>query len=331
MKAIRFRSTAAGLALITAMGIAATGVCAKSASKPRFNAPADVAAIKQVEEILATEIDIDKVLPHYADDATVLDLFAPGIFRGKSEIRAGFAPQLGAIKSMAKTTPEMIVATNGKFGCAASQVAYHTVLKDGSTFAMNVRVLDAFKKIDGKWRVVQQHLSFPVDPATMNALTAAPIQPRTVTWSAHPLAPVSTTPEKARAEIKEFMDVGGASVGLEKLMNYYGPGDDTLLYDAFSPKAVIGRKEIAEFYAPIMGSYSGISLTMPMFEVDSDGSFGVQIDTQELTLTMKDGSKRNVALRQSDCMRRVGGKWYSFLEMVSYATDAKTMKALVTH
>lgn len=326
MKAIRFLSTAAGLALITA-----AGACAESTPKPTFNAPADVAAIKEVEEILATEIDIDKVLPHYADDATVLDLFAPGIFRGKAEIRAGFAPQLGAIKSMEKTTPEMIVATNGTFGCAASQVAYHTVMKDGTKFAMNVRVLDAFKKIDGKWRVVQQHLSFPVDPATMNALTDAPIQPRTLTWSAQPLAPVSTTPEKAKAEIKEFMDVGGASVGLDKLMNYYGPGDDTLLYDAFSPKAVIGKKEIADFYAPIMGSYTGISLTMPMFEVDSDGSFGVQIDTQELTLTMKDGSKRNVALRQSDCMRRVDGKWYSFLEMVSYVTDAKTMKAQITH
>ncbi|MES2300812.1 MAG: hypothetical protein V4521_01840, partial [Pseudomonadota bacterium] len=64
MKAIRFLSTAAGLALITA-----TAACAESASKPTFNAPADVAAIKEVEEILATEIDIDKVLPHYADDA----------------------------------------------------------------------------------------------------------------------------------------------------------------------------------------------------------------------------------------------------------------------
>ncbi len=305
--------------------------CAQSAQQPVFNAPADVAAIKEVEEILATELDVDKILPHYADDATVLDLFAPGIFKGKDAIRAGFAPQLGAIKALNKTTPEMIVATNGNFGCVASQVAYNTEMKDGTKFAMNVRVLDAFKKIDGKWRVVQQHLSFPVDPATMNALTTAPIQPRTITWTAHPLAPVSTTPENAKAEIKEFMDVGGASVGLEKLMNYYGPGDDTLLYDAFSAKALIGKKEIADFYAPIMGSYTGITLTMPMFEVDSDGSFGVQIDTQELTLTMKDGSKRNVALRQSDCMRRVDGKWYSFLEMVSYVTDAKTMKAQISH
>jgi len=165
----------------------------------------------------------------------------------------------------------------------------------------------------------------------MAALSSAPIQPRALVWSAHPLAPISTTPARGKAQIKTWMDVGGASVGLEKLMNYYGPGDDTLLYDAFSPKALIGKKEIANFYGPIMGSYTGISLTMPLFAADSDGSFGVQIDTQHLTLNMKDGSKRNVALRQSDCMRRVGGKWFSFMEMVSYPTDTKTMKAQMSY
>lgn len=327
MKASRFLTATTALAVVAT----ATAIGARPARPVVFNAPADVEAIKRVEEILATEIDIDKVMPLYADDAVVFDLFAPGTFRGKAEIRAGFAPQLAAIKSISKTTPEMTVATNGTFGCAASQIAYQTEMKDGSKFAMNVRVLDALKKVNGRWQVVQQHLSFPVDPATMTAQTTAPIQPRTLTWSAHPLAPATTTPALARAQIKEWMDVGGASVGLDKLMNYYGPGDDTLLYDAFSPRAVIGKPEIARFYAPIMGSYTGISLTMPLFAVDSDGSFGVQIDTQHLTLTMKDGSTRKVALRQSDCMRRVGGKWFSFLEMISYPVDPQNFKAQLSY
>ena len=325
MKASRFLTFTAVLAVASA-----TAIVARPAHHLVFNSPADVAAIKQTEEVLATEIDIDKVMPLYADNAVVLDLFSPGLYQGKDAIRAGFAPQLAAIKSMAKTTPEMTIATDGRFACAASQIAYQTVMKDGSSFAMNVRELDALKKVDGKWLVVEQHLSFPIDPATLTAQSTAPIQPRTLTWSAHPLAPVSTTPAGGVAEIKHWMDVGGASIGLAKLMNYYGPGDDTLLYDAFSPKGLIGKKEIADFYSPIMSSYTGISLTMPTFSADSDGSFGVQIDTQHLTLTMKDGTTRKVALRQSDCMRRVGGKWYSFLEMVSYPVDVKTMKAQMT-
>ncbi len=322
MKPSRSMAIAALLTVPASLG-------AKSARQPTFNAKPDVAAIKQVEEALATELDIDKVLQHYADDAVVLDLFSPGVFQGKAEIRAGFGPQLAAVKSVSKTTPEMTIATNGQFGCAASQISYETVLKDGTRTRMNIRVLDALKKVGGKWRMVQQHLSFAVDPATLSALPIAPIQPRTLSWSAKPFQPVSTTPEKAKQQIREYMEVGGASVGLEKLMAYYGPGDDTLLYDAFSPKAVIGKKEIGAFYAPIMGSYSGISLSMPLFAVDSDGSFGVQIDTQHITLTLKDGTTRKVALRQSDCMRRIGGKWYSFLEMISYPVDAKTMKAQI--
>lgn len=303
---------------------------AQSQRQAVFNTKKDVAAIRKVEEAIATELDIDRVMKYYAEDALVLDLFSPGTFKGKAEIRAGFGPQLAAIRSVSKTTPEMTIATNGTFGCAASQIAYEVVLKDGTKTRMNVRVLDALKKFRGSWRVVQQHLSLPVDPATLSALPNAPIQPRTLPWPAKPLYPVSVTPAKAKVEIREFMDVGGASVGLEKLMTYYGPGDDTLLYDAFSPKALIGKQEIADFYAPVMGSYDGISLSMPLFVADSDGSFGIQIDTQQLTLNLKDGSKRKIALRQSDCMRRVGGKWYSFLEMISYPVDAKTMKAQVS-
>ena len=325
MKPSRFLACTAVLALASA-----TTMVAKPTRRASFNAPADVAAIKQVEEVLASETDIDKVMPLYADDAVVLDMFMPGLYQGKAEIRAGFAPQLAAIKSMTKTTPEMTIASDGRFACAASQIAYHTVMKDGSSFAMNVRELDALKKINGKWRVVQQHLSLPVDPATLTAQPAAPIQPRSLAWSAQPLAPVSTTPAAGATEIRRWMEEGGASVGLEKMMNYYGPGDDVLLYDAFSPKAVIGKREIASFYAPIMSSYMGVSMQLPSFTADSDGSFGFQIDTQRMTLNLKDGTKRNIALRQSDCMRRVGGKWYSFIEMVSYPLDAKTMKAQMT-
>jgi hypothetical protein len=70
---------------------------------------------------------------------------------------------------------------------------------------------------------------------------------------------------------------------------------------------------------------------MPVFSDDSDGSFGVQIDTQDMELMMKDGSKKYISLRQSDCMRRVHGKWYSFFEMISYPVDAKTGKSIMAN
>jgi ketosteroid isomerase-like protein len=312
----------------TAIGICLVGAAPQAPVK--FNAPEDVAAIKDIEERLATELDVDKVIEHYADDAIVLDIYAPGTFRGRQQIRSGFGPQLDQIKQIDATTPEMTVATNGNFACAAMQVSFDTTMKDGKKFKMNLRQLDAFKKIDGKWKIVQQHLGLPVDPETMDAIIDAPIKPREVVWSATPLHPPSTSPEQGRQEIRQFMDVGGESVGLDMLMSYYGPGDDILLYDSFHPQALIGRQEVRDFYAPMMNSYTDIKLSMPLFKADSDGSFGIQTDTQDISLTMKDGSKRKIALRQSDCMRRVNGKWYSFLEMISYPIDMKTNKAVMS-
>lgn len=297
---------------------------------PTFNAPADVAAIVALEARIADEPDADKLIEHYAEDAVVLDIFSPGTFQGRAAIRAGFAPQLQRIRTLSHKAPETIVATNGSFGCAAMQISFETEMEDGTRFTMNLRQLDALKKIGGRWKIVQQHIALPIDPNTMKALPAAPIQPRTMRWSARPVERPSVTPVRAKAEIRQWMEVGGASQGLDMLMGYYGPGDDMLVYDSLHPRALVGRSEVRAYYADIMNSYKGIKLSMPMFAVDSDGAMGVQIDTQDITLTMKDGSTRNIALRQSDCMRRVGGKWYSFLEMISYPVDQATMTAVMS-
>lgn len=308
----------------------AIGLCLTAAAPaPRFNAPEDVAAIRAVETVLATEIDMKKLIGYYADDAMVLDIYAPGIFKGRDQIYAGFAPQMAKIKALKHSIPEMTVATNGNFACAASQIAFETTLQDGTQFKMNVRQLDAYKKIGGRWRIIQQHVSLPLDPKTLQAVNAMPIQPRQLIWSSKPIEAATVSGEQGRKEIRDYMDVGGASLGLDMLMNYYGPGDDILLYDSLHPKALLGRKEIRDYYAGIMNSYRGIKLSMPNFAADSDGSFGVQIDTQDITLTMNDGSTRNIALRQSDCMRRIGGKWYSFLEMISYPVDMATNRGIM--
>ncbi|TVV77149.1 nuclear transport factor 2 family protein [Sphingomonas solaris] len=301
-----------------------------AAPVPNFNDPADVAAIFALEARIAGELDADRLIADYAEDAVVLDTFTPGVFRGRAQIRDGFATQLAKIRSLAHTAPETIVATNGTFGCAAMQIAFRTEMKDGTRFTMNLRQLDALKKVNGRWQIVQQHISLPLDPKTQRALLDAPIQPRTLSWSARPVEAPSTTPAQAKAEIRLWMDIGGASQGLDMLMGYYGPGDDLLVYDSLHPRALIGRKEVRGHYAAVMNSYKDIKLSMPMFVADSDGAMGVQINTQNITLTLNDGTASNVALRQSDCMRRIGGKWYSFLEMVSYPVDQAAMKGMMT-
>jgi len=111
-------------------------------------------------------------------------------------------------------------------------------------------------------------------------------------------------------------------------MTYYGPSDDVIVYDVqYPPGEFRGLKEVRDGFAPVM-NFTDPKVKILDLVIDSDGVFGVQIDVQDVTITQKDGSKRNFMLRQSDCMRRVEGKWYSMLEAISMPIDPKTGKAV---
>ena len=324
----RLKRRAAIAPLVSCLAMLAS--CANVEKPITFNAPADLAAIKLIETTMATETNMDKLIGYYADDATVLDVYAPGIYKGRDQIYAGFAPQMAAIQSMTHRVAEMNVATNGNFACAASQIEFDAVLNDGKKMSLSVRQLDAFKKIGNEWKIVQQHISLPIDPKSGAAIIDGPVNARGgIAWSKDPLPGPASTPEEAKAAIRTWMDVGGASTSLDMLMGYYGPGEDILVYDSFASN-LRGMKEVRAHYAAIMNSYTDIKLEMPNFVVDSDGVFGVQLDTQRITLSMKDGSTQKLALRQSDCMRKSGDKWYSFLEHLSFAVDPKTGQGVVS-
>ncbi|MFM9898749.1 YybH family protein [Sphingorhabdus sp.] len=324
----RLKRRAAIAPLVSCLAMLAS--CANVEKPITFNAPADLAAIKLIETTMATETNMDKLIGYYADDATVLDIYAPGIYKGRDQIYAGFAPQMAAIQSMTHRVAEMNVATNGNFACAASQIEFDAVLNDGKKMSLSVRQLDAFKKIGNEWKIVQQHISLPIDPKSGAAIIDGPVNARGgIAWSKDPLPGPASTPEEAKAAIRTWMDVGGASTSLDMLMGYYGPGEDILVYDSFASN-LRGMKEVRAHYAAIMNSYTDIKLEMPNFVVDSDGVFGVQLDTQRITLSMKDGSTQKLALRQSDCMRKSGDKWYSFLEHLSFAVDPKTGQGVVS-
>jgi ketosteroid isomerase-like protein len=329
------KSTYRTMAAALAIGLALLGGC--SSNKPAqsaaagFNPPDDVAAIRQIEEVLATETNMDKLIGYYAPDAVVLDIYAPGLFKGREQILAGFKPQMDAIRSMKHSFPELNIAAHGNFACAASQIHFDAEFKDGKSLSLTVRQLDAFRKIGNDWKIVQQHISLPVDPRTGLAILDDQAHVRgAIAWDKNPLPGPASSPQEAKAAIRTWMDIGGASDSLDMLMGYYGPGDDLLVYDSFASN-LRGRGEVRSHFAEVMNSYTDIKLEMPEFVADSDGLFGVQLDTQHITLKLKDGTTQKLALRQSDCMRKSGDRWYSFLEHLSFAIDPKTNKAIMAY
>src|SRR5690606_27120083 len=279
-------SGTAALVLTTAGSLA----CAAA-----FNAPADVEAIKAIEHDLATQTSMKELIKHYAPDAIVLDIFAPGTFKGTDAIYKGFEEQMSKMQSMKSDMPDINIATNGNFACAAMTLHFNAKMTDGSTTDITLRQRDAFKEVRGKWLIVQQHSSLPVDAKTGMAVVNGPLPVRgPIKWAPDAIPAPSTTPENAKAEIKKWLDVGVLSDGIDQLMEYYGPGDDVLVYDTYYPGELRGLKELRKHYTPIMSSYSGAKVQLPDLHIDSDGAFGIQIDTQTMVLDMKDGSKKAV-------------------------------------
>ena len=103
--------------------------------------------------------------------------------------------------------------------------------------------------------------------------------------------------------------------------------DDVLVYD-LGPQEFRGLKETRDGFAAVM-NMTDPHMKLLDFNVDSDGNLGVQIDIQQVSLTPKGGQPISFTMRQSDCMRHVGDKWYSVFEELSVPVDAATGKAVM--
>ena len=77
---------AAGMACLAAPALAATA----------FNAPADVAAIKAVEQKNAEHLDVTELRKSFAPDAVILDFMSGGVDQGRPAIEKAVAGVLGS-------------------------------------------------------------------------------------------------------------------------------------------------------------------------------------------------------------------------------------------
>ncbi len=102
-----------------------------------------------------------------------------------------------------------------------------------------------------------------------------------------------------------------------------------LVFDDQTPDELRGLRQIRDYYTPLMRSFTASAIKMPLFTAASDGLFGIQIDTQVIRLTMRNGATTTRSLRQNDCLRRTATGWKSFFEMISFPVDPATGKAIM--
>jgi ketosteroid isomerase-like protein len=300
-----------------------------AAAAPVLNAPGDVSAITALEMRNAAQLDGHLLAETYAPHAVVLDYMAGALYKGRAEIEKSFTAELAPAKSIVPNMQEASILTDGKFACDAMTTSFQFILKNGKTGSMSLRQLDALEKIDGKWQIVQEEISAPMDPKTgMAVMSGLPVR-GAMAWPADILAGPATTSTQADTEITAWFNKNARGIGIEAAMAPYGPGEsEALLYGEMAPGNLRGKTEIRAYYLPVMGSYNALDLASPLLRVNSDGLLGAQIDTQDITLHLVDGKTRRIGLHQMDCLHRVGDQWYTVEEMVAFPVDLATGKSV---
>jgi uncharacterized protein (TIGR02246 family) len=144
-----------------------------------FNAGADSgdkAQIQALEQQLAAALaakDLDKIMQFYApgEDLFVFDVIPPRQYVGAAAWRKDFQDffATAATGPMTNEISDLDVMTDGKLGFAHYASHVTSSDKDGKKFEMVMRTTDVLKKIKGKWLIVHEHNSVPVDLATGKA------------------------------------------------------------------------------------------------------------------------------------------------------------------
>ena len=135
----------------------------------------DEAAIRTLEQNFAQAVkakDVDKIMSAYEHSAklVIFDVIPPREYAGWDAYKKDWQDFLASFQGpITFEISGLNVTTVGNlaYGYSFQRVAGKG--SDGSAVNMTVRVTDVYRKIDGKWPVVHEHVSVPVDLKTGKA------------------------------------------------------------------------------------------------------------------------------------------------------------------
>ncbi|HVN00365.1 MAG TPA: nuclear transport factor 2 family protein [Caulobacteraceae bacterium] len=169
-------SVAAGAAIAATAPASAPAAkpAAATATKPAAVAPkgpSDKAQIEALEKGFAAAFnakDVDKIMSYYARQGLfVFDVTPPRQHVGWDDYKKDWEGFLGPIKGGVKfELSDLDITVVGSVAYSHSIQNIHTSSPDSD---LVVRVTDVYRKSGGKWRIVQEHVSVPVDVDTGKA------------------------------------------------------------------------------------------------------------------------------------------------------------------
>ncbi len=156
----RFVFCVIGTALVA--GCLSAAVPARAQSK-------DEQAIRALEDQFAAAAsakNLDAIMKVYVpgSELFVFDVGVPRQHVGWEDYKKDWQDYLALFKGPIKfTVSDLSVMSDGKIAYGHSIQQVSGTGTDGTSMDMAVRVTDVYRKIDGKWLIVQEHVSVPID------------------------------------------------------------------------------------------------------------------------------------------------------------------------
>jgi ketosteroid isomerase-like protein len=159
------------LATLAVASIVMGGLCSRAEA-----ASPDEIAITGVEHKLAGATTAQDAMKNYdpTDQVTVLDMGGPQREHvGQKDVRADMEKGFAGMKDIKVQFLELKVITDGKLGYARSIQRFTATGPDGKPVDITFRETDLLHKVNGQWKILEQHISVPIDMATGKALMAS--------------------------------------------------------------------------------------------------------------------------------------------------------------
>ena len=156
-----------------AMLLMSTLYQAALASPPRAKDEADIKALEQNWAAAVKAKDSQKIMSFYApgEKLFVFDVVPPRQYAGSDAYKKDWEDLFGQMQgSMNLEISDLSVTTTGGDLAFSHSIQHVTgTFTDGKPMDLTVRVTDVYQKIGGKWLIVHEHVSVPVDIKTGQA------------------------------------------------------------------------------------------------------------------------------------------------------------------
>ena len=156
-------------ALLVAL-LAACAGCNKAAPDTSAQDQSDIQALEDHWVAAVKAKDVTAIMSVYVPDESliVFDLVPPLQYSGAAAYRKDWQDTFAVYPGVADASiGDLEIATGGNVAYSHSIQHVSLTDKEGKRTEVTVRATDGYKKIDGHWLIAHEHVSVPVDMATL--------------------------------------------------------------------------------------------------------------------------------------------------------------------